>query len=142
MSDDWIIFIPENPAYIPTPASQERARARFSEIAPEADEVDVQVEDKIVFFDCGGNFERVVCPSCRCEIPDEWWQNRIDKDYNNGFTLAKYATPCCGAPCTLNDLTYEWPQGFGRFSLEAMNPNIGLLDDKYKQEFEAILRIR
>jgi hypothetical protein len=34
---------------------------------------------------------------------------------------------------------YEWPQGFGRFALDAMNPNIGELQDKYKREVEKIL---
>jgi hypothetical protein len=34
---------------------------------------------------------------------------------------------------------YEWPQGFGRFALDAMNPNIGILQDRYKLEFEEIL---
>jgi hypothetical protein len=53
--------------------------------------------------------------------------------------LATYATPCCGAICTLHELAYEWSQGFGRFALDAMNPNIGELEDRYKQEFEEIL---
>ncbi len=79
MSDDWIILIPENPDGMPDPASQERARARFSEIAPEADEVEVRVENKIEFFHCGGNYERIVCPSCRSEIPNQWWQDTVDR---------------------------------------------------------------
>ena len=36
-------------------------------------------------------------------------------------------------------LVYEWPQGFGRFALDAMNPNIGKLDNRYKEEIEGIL---
>jgi hypothetical protein len=63
----------------------------------------------------------------------------MDDDYEDGFRLDKYATPCCGKAHTLHELTYEWPQGFGRFALNAMNPNLGLLDDKYKREFEEIL---
>ena len=34
-------------------------------------------------------------------------------------------TPCCGLQTSLNDLHYIWPAAFGRFVLEAMNPNIG-----------------
>ena len=139
MLDDWIILIPENPDGMPDPASQERARARFSEIAPEADEVEVRVENKIDFFHCGGNYERIVCPSCRSEIPNQWWQDTVDQDYDNGFKLARYPTPCCGTEHTLHELTYEWPQGFCRFAFKAMNPNLGLLDEKYKRELEEIL---
>jgi len=68
-----------------------------------------------------------------------WWQSRMDEDYGDGFKLASYSTPCCGARCTLHELVYEWPQGFGRFALDAMNPNIGALEDRYKAEFEEIL---
>lgn len=63
----------------------------------------------------------------------------MNEDYEEGFKLAKYLVPCCGGEFTLHELDYEWPEGFGCFVLDAMNPNIGKLDDKYKQEFEAIL---
>ena len=80
MSDNWIILIPEDPRFVPSPESQELARQRFLEIAPEADEIRVQLEKNIAFFDCGGNFERILCPSCRAEISVEWWQGRMDQD--------------------------------------------------------------
>jgi hypothetical protein len=152
MSDHWIALIPEDPRFVPDPAKRERARDRFAQIAPEADEIKIRVSEKVEFFDCGENFERVRCPACRAEIPVAWWQDRMSEDSGregwgdrmddgrgDGFKLANYATPCCGKECTLHDLVYEWPQGFGHFALDAMNPNIGELEDKYKQEFETIL---
>ena len=139
MSDNWIALIPEDPRCVPDAAKQRRARDRFAEIAPESDEIEIKVSEKIEFFDCGANFERVLCPSCGSEIPVEWWQDRMDEDSDEGFKLASYATPCCGKKCTLHELVYEWPQGFGRFALDAMNPNIGELEDKYKRECEKIL---
>src|SRR5687767_745794 len=129
MSDDWIALIPEDPHYIPDAAKQSRARTHFSEIAPDADEIQVKVCETIEFFDCGANFERVLCPSCRSEIPIAWWQDRMTDDYSDGFTLAKYELPCCNTRHTLNELAYEWPQGFARFALDAMNPDIGRLED-------------
>jgi hypothetical protein len=125
--------------FLPEAAKQARARDRFAQIAPNADGIELKVFEHIAFFDCGGNFERILCPSCRTEIPVEWWQDRMDDDYSNGFKLAKYKAPCCHAANTLHDLVYEWPQGFGRFALDAMNPDIGLLDDSLKKEFEEIL---
>lgn len=139
MSDNWIAIIPEDPRFVPDAAKQRCARDRFAEIAPEADEIEIKVSEKIEFFDCGANFERIYCPSCRSEISVEWWQGRMDEDYGDGFKLAKYAVPCCGAKSTLHELDYDWPQGFGQFALDAMNPNICKLDDKYMREFEVIL---
>lgn len=145
MSENWIVLIPEDPKLVPEQAKCERARVRFSEIAPDAEKIELLVSETIKFFDCGGNFERVVCPSCRSVIPIEWWQDRMDEDFkglDGGFKLSSYPTPCCGASKTLHELVYEWPQGFGRFALDAMNPNIGELDQRYKAEFEAILGTR
>lgn len=139
MSDNRITLIPEDPRFVPDSAKQRRARDRFAEIAPRADEIEIKVTEKVKFFDCGENFERALCPSCRSEIPVEWWQDRMDEDSDEGFKLDSYATPCCGNKCTLHELVYEWPQGFGRFALDAMNPDIGELEDKYKREFEGIL---
>jgi hypothetical protein len=142
MSVNRIAIIPENPTFIPDAAKQRSARDRFVELAPEADEIEIKTSEKIKFFDCGANFERICCPSCRVEIPVEWWQDRMGEDYRDGFVLATYAVPCCGAKVTLHELEYEWPQGFGRFAIDAMNPNIDKLDDKYKRELEAILGTR
>lgn len=139
MSDNWIILIPENPDYIPDEEKRVGARIHLMQLAPDADEIEITVFDNIEFFFCGGNFERICCPACGSEISDEWWQDRMEEDYEDGFKLDHYLTPCCGASRTLHELIYEWPQGFGRFAIEAMNPNIGMLDDVQKQVFEAIL---
>jgi hypothetical protein len=142
MSDNWITLIPEDPWFVPDEARRQRARDRFAEMAPDADEVELKVSEKVNFFDCGENFERIRCPSCGAEVPVPWWQDRMDKDYSDGFTLQSYATPCCGASWTLHDLVYEWPQGFGRFALDAMNPNLGEMDDGFRRELEEILGTR
>jgi len=139
MSDNWIALVPEDPRFIPDAVKQHLARDRFAEIAPEADEIEIRVSDNVEFFDCGANLKRICCPSCGAEISVEWWKDRMDEDQGDGYKLATYATPCCGAEHTMHDLVYEWPQGFGRFALDAMNPNIGKLADKHKREFEEIL---
>ena len=36
----------------------------------------------------------------------------------------------CGTAVSLNDLRYEWPAGFAKFVLEAMNPNVMDLPDE------------
>jgi hypothetical protein len=139
MSDDWIALIPEDPQYTADARKQSRARDRLAEIAPDASEIVIKVCEKVEFFDCGANLERILCPSCGSEIAIAWWQARMSEDYDDGFLLASYPTPCCRIRYTLHELKYEWPQGFGRFALDAMNPNIGRLEERYRQELEEIL---
>src|SRR4029079_15834676 len=97
--------------------------------------------EAIEFLDCGGNFERILCPGCGVEIPLPWWHEKLDLDSDTGsaFVLTRHSTPCCGSSHTLHELVYDWPCGFGRFAFEVMNAGIGKLDDKYKKEFEDIL---
>src|SRR5438552_17994093 len=140
MSDNWIALIPEDPHFIPDATRRKRARDRFAEIAPDADDIKARVSHKVKFFDCGGNLERILCPSCKKKLPEEWWEKRMDEDNKNGgFRLAKYPTPCCQALRTLHELVYDWPQGFGQFALDAMNPNIGRLKPRDKKDLEEIL---
>src|SRR5688500_16077144 len=138
MSDNWVALIPEDPRFVPDPAKQCRARDRFAEIAPDADEIHIKAAETVEFFDCGANFEGVACPSCHSEIAIQWWQERMEDDNDDGFKLAKYSTPCCGTRHTLNQLVYRWPQGFARFALHAMNPDIGELDERCRLEIEEI----
>lgn len=139
MSVNWIAVIPEDPLFIPPSGKQSIARLRFAEIAPDADAIKIIASETVQFFDCGANFEKVICPGCLREIPIAWWQERMDEDYEEGSNLNRYFTPCCNTSKTLRELTYNWPQTFGRFAIEAMNPNIGMLADEHRRELEEIL---
>jgi hypothetical protein len=143
MSDNWIVLIPEDPTRIPSELQRDRARERLAEIASNAENIDIKLSAKNVFFDCGVNFERIRCPSCAAEIATKWWGERMADDYvNGGFRLARYSTPCCKASHTLHELQCEWPQGFGQFAIEMMNPDIGNVEDEHKKELEEILGMR
>ena len=113
MSDNWIVLIPEDPRFVPAPKLRTRARDRLAEIAPEAEGIEIKVSRTVEFFDCGGNFERIRCPSCRKKIPTDWWQERMNEDYRkgSGFTLAAYATPCCRKKPTLHELGLRMAAG-------------------------------
>lgn len=136
MSDNWITLIPEDPYFVPDKEKWVCARDRLAKFAPQAEQIETKVTDKVQFFDCGANFERICCPSCGSGITIDWWQDRMDEDFTDGFKLTDYLTPCCGVSQSLNELVYEWPQGFGRFALNALNPNIGLLEDEHKRDLE------
>ena len=139
MSDNWITVIPEDPDFTPDAARMARARMWFLSIAPDAEKIEIRQSEETEFFDCGVNVERVLCPSCRAEIPLEWWGQRMDDDHDHGFKLSKYPTPCCGIVHTLHELICDWQQGFGRHALDAMNPGIGKLDEAQQRELEHIL---
>src|SRR5688572_13335901 len=126
MSDNWIAIVPEDPTFVPCSQTHEAALEYFQAIAPDADEIEVKVSDKIQFFDCGANLERITCPHCGQEIPTDWWQDRMDDDYDGeGFLLSEHCAPCCGASIRLDELRYVWPQAFARFAIDVMNPGIG-----------------
>ena len=140
MADHRIMLIPEDPLFVPDETHSVRARQRLMTYAPHADEVTYQVSNGVTFFDCGQNFEHVYCPNCSAGISLQWWQERMGEDYDNdAFKLDTYETPCCNSYQSLHDLKYIWQQGFGQFSLQALNPNMGKLTPEHKEQLEAAL---
>lgn len=139
MSDNWLILIPTSPEYVPSKDAQERASALFKRVAPKADEIEVKLSERPRFIHCGSNFEKINCPSCRQELDIDWWSDWMSREFELGFPLKPAELPCCGSVRSLADLLYQGPQGFARFSIEAMNPNIPGLPEAVEREFEAII---
>ena len=139
MSDHFIVVVPRDPRLVPTDEVQRRVVEVLKRIAPAAESVMVEVSPRVQFFDCGQNFERVSCPHCSAEISIEWWRDRMDDDTDGiGFRLDSYEAPCCAVSVNLNELIYDWPQTFGRFSWTVQNPNIDKLTDEAKSELEVV----
>jgi hypothetical protein len=92
--------------------------------APHADQVRAEVFPEIQFIDQGANFESVACPSCGEDITDAW-SEWMDTAAQSQFSKLSIQLPCCGLASDLNMLQYDWPAGFARFMLEAMNPSLG-----------------
>ncbi len=134
MSDSWIVVIPADPMYQPNERQKKNLLAELAILAPKAEEVAIEVEgEHIQFFDCGENFETVKCPACQSELSNGIWGDWMSEDYGEGpgFDLARRELPCCSATLTLNELTYDMPQGFARFGVGAMNcdrPNLTTAD--------------
>jgi hypothetical protein len=137
MSDDFIVLVPRDPSWVATSDVQQRVTTILKRLAPSADSITPEVSEAIRFHDAGANFEHIRCPRCGSEISIDWWQDRMDDDSEgDGYRLSSYATPCCGEPLTLSDLTYEWPQAFGRTSWTVQNSNLGELNQAAKAELE------
>ena len=140
VSDDYIRIIPRDPDFVPDEVRRQNAVSFFRTIAPQADEIRSSVSENVTFIDCAENFERVCCPSCGAELSVHAWQKWLDEDFDGeGFAFSQHAMPCCVARHLLHELTYEWPQGFARSKVWAMNPNIGKLTDNQCSRFEQLL---
>lgn len=139
MSDNWIIVIPAKSDYVPDEGAQEQAVALLRRIAPHADEVKKEMSDQVRFIDCGANLSRIACPHCGAELELDWWQDLMDAESADGFPMRDVSLPCCGRSGSLQTLGYDWPQGFAKFSVEAMNPGIAGLSEEQLAEFGPVL---
>jgi hypothetical protein len=140
MSDSYITLVPDDPRYVPSDAQISNAATLAGRLMPRASVVSPQINSGIRLFDAGSNFESVHCPGCGKKVSIDWWHETLDADEGeDGFALAQHRMPCCGSSFTLNQLTYDWPQAFGRFGLEIMNPNIGRLSGDVVAQFEKVL---
>lgn len=141
MSDHYTILIPTDPQVAPTKDKQLAAESVFRQLAPEADGIVSRLTDTVQFIGAGSNFESIGCTECKAPISQDWWGKRMDDDFDrkSGFKLALYTLPCCGARKALHQLDYQWPQGFARYALEAMNANIGEVSASQKAALEAAL---
>jgi len=138
LSDDWLRVIPTDPTFVPQPVAAERARQLLTQLAP-ADPsgtpaIEVSVGE-VAFIDAGENFDSLSCPWCGAVIDIDWWQGRMGAAASSGFADLLCRTPCCDVTTSLNDLLYDWPQGFARWWLEVMNPTVLALSSS---ELEAI----
>ena len=122
MADKTLKLIPKDPYYLPHESAVAEAKQLLEGLFPAADEITVDLGDELRFFDCGANFERVLCPLSGEEIELELWQDAMDRAWDTKFTDLSFINPANGEEMSLNDLIYDWPQGFAKFALSVLNP--------------------
>jgi hypothetical protein len=139
VSDNWTIFIPEQPDHVPSVENQKRAEGMLGELCPGAAEICVEVADQIRFEHCGQNFGTITCPNCGQKIEMAWWNERMSDDFSEdrSFKLQSFKLPCCGVLRRLHDLKYEWSMGFAKFAVKVRNANIGLVPSEFLSAMEA-----
>lgn len=139
MSEHYIKLISKNPRFVPAADRLEKAKLRFTQFLPDAQEIQAFVSDEIKFVDQGENFERVSCPKCGSELETLWWQQAMEKSWESKFQQMEVITPCCQSGTTLNDLDYQFPAGFARCQLSARDANQKEISPDQKSELEQIL---
>ncbi|MDK4736163.1 hypothetical protein [Rhizobium sp. CNPSo 3490] len=123
MSETFLRYVPADPYWQPSPDVADSAVSLLKAIATSADEVTASFEDEVRFYDPGENWSGVECSACGADA-EEWWGDAMDTASADGFKDLNTEAPCCGGTVLLNDLRYICPAAFGRFALEARNPNI------------------
>lgn len=95
----------------------------FASFVPDADEVTFNFKEQTEFFHPMANWSGVECPSCGADA-EPWWYDAMQERSETNFEDLVVTAPCCGSCASLNELRYVWPAAFGRFVLEALNPNV------------------
>jgi hypothetical protein len=139
MSDHFVSLIPTDPNFVPPEPVQEEARRVLARLAPDADLVEIEVSEHVMFIDQGENFKEIRCPSCGAVLPIPWFQLRMRQAGLTRFADLQATVPCCHVEVSLNDLDYHWPAGFARFVLSARNMDREALTPSEIQEFERLL---
>jgi hypothetical protein len=140
MSDDVLQIIPTAPRWVPTRANGAAAVAALREMTPLAGEATARLSDEVELVDAGANFESIRCPLCGDQIDIEWWQSTMSDAFEaSRFDDLSITTPCCSSPSSLNDLVYDWPQGFSRWRAEVFNPDRGPLSEEERTRIGQLL---
>lgn len=141
LSDNWLRVIPTDPTFVPSAQAAQRGVHLLARLAPAGASGEPAHEvhfGKTVFVDAGANFESVTCPWCGMAILLEQWQDWMGAAASTEFTQLNVRTRCCDVTTSLNELRYDWPQGFARWWLEVMNPTAQLSDTQIEVVAEAI----
>ncbi|MCL5426139.1 MAG: hypothetical protein M1154_11030 [Gammaproteobacteria bacterium] len=141
MSDNHIVIIPAEPRYLPTDYQVAAVKEVLRQWMPEVEAIEDEISANVEFRDCGSNFEYVRCSECGKELTIAQWHVLMDQDYDleHGFQLRCYPLPCCGEQASVNQLQYSFVQGFSRFTLTAVNPRIGQIDNEQVNTLRRLL---
>ncbi|MTK05030.1 hypothetical protein [Micromonospora sp. CP22] len=125
MSDGYIRLIPTDVTWQPTLEAAAAAVAYVARLFSGPDDDVEQVEhefyDKVTLIDAGENTTRITCSCCLAEIDMEWFYDLIEEN-GESFDNLDTTVPCCATVTSLVALRYDWPVGFARFEVCAMNP--------------------
>ena len=122
MSDDVLRIVPKDPSWQPDHETAIRVAELVRDTVPldQSGWVETRFADQSELVDCGPDLERIGCPVCGEEIAWEWFSDEMD--HRDPHLPLDRTAPCCGAAITLNDLVFEPPMAFARFTVEIWNP--------------------
>ncbi|GAA2482654.1 hypothetical protein Ahu01nite_070990 [Winogradskya humida] len=124
VSDQYIRLIPTDRQWQPDPdaaaAAVRYVAGLFSGPQDDVEEVEAEFYDQVTLVDAGENTTRVFCSQCGADIGVGWFFDLIEEQ-GEAFDSLDFEVPCCGAVAALDSHRYDWPVGFARFEVCAMN---------------------
>jgi hypothetical protein len=140
VSDGYIRLIPTDLDWQPTPEAAASAVAYvarlFSGPDDAVEEVNYEFYDRATLIDAGENTTQITCSRCDEDISLEWFYDLVEEN-GESFDHLDVTVPCCGAVVSLDTLRYDWPVGFARFEVSAMNP----IRAKYELDAEELANV-
>lgn len=138
MSDSYLRYVPTIPTFQTQKSSAKAAEGLLGSYFPNADSIAAGFLENVEFIDAGSNWSGVHCPLCGADVED-WWSEVMATAAEARFEDLKVSAPCCKGSTSLNLLRYVWPVAFGRFVLEAENPNSKGLTPRQLRALEEVL---
>lgn len=99
-------------------------------------DVEFELDEDIIFIDCGENLEEIKCPHCDEVIDFDLWGRAMDSYFENNCENPNFKVPCCGDIVSLNDLNYNMPCGLARAAMIVKDGNV---DDEKLAEIEKVI---
>lgn len=125
MSDGYIRLIPTDkwwqPNAEPAAAAAIYVAQLFSGPEDNVEVVESKFYDRVTLIDAGANTTEITCSNCGGDIGPGWFFDLIEAK-GVAFSNLDVEVPCCKAVVAPDSLHYEWPVGFARFEICAMNP--------------------
>ncbi|MDZ5446397.1 hypothetical protein U2F26_27300 [Micromonospora sp. 4G57] len=140
VSDLYIRLIPTNPDWQPThdaAAAVAYVASLYSGPGDAVEEVEYEFYDRMTLIDAGENTSQIACSRCGRDIGLDWLGDLVRGNGSLSFDHLDVTVPCCGAVVPLNSLHYDWPIGFARFEVSAMNPTRA----QYELDTEELARV-
>lgn len=125
MSEYFFGFVPDDPYY----RLNEAEICAIKKLDWYQGDMSIKVNDTVQFAAAGGNLESILCPFCKSDLRG-WWQEAMDAAYDlekRYFKGLRAVTPCCNKVISLQDLEYNFPQGFYTSIIKI--PVIGIQSD-------------
>lgn len=131
-------LIPTDPKYIPTQTQQIEVLRALIKKYPRY-EINSVVTNEINFIDNAGYWSSISCNICNEEIPVDFWQAAMSESYTTHFVDLTFETPCCQRILNLNDIIYDSPAGFARYSIVVIDLGYEVKNEELVGKLEAIL---
>lgn len=135
MSDNYLKLIPADSYFVPDESTHQEAITLLEALTPDGEEVEVEIYEQLTFIDQGQNLEAIICPSCNTVLNQDHYSedetdcekifHEIDNQSEGGVLESGFIKmPCCSTMVKTIDLKFNWPAGFSKFELSALNPEI------------------